>query len=137
MEKSVVNFDNKLNNELNRIKFKSFGKVRFNSKNNTPKELEKLYHQKQEAAGKRHKDDEDDQVIKEIDANIVKALHQEQKKKLEIEMRALERLKHSRGNAAKTFKLKADIVGGKKKPPADAVIKIPETNEVIMEPSEI
>ena len=42
MEESVVEMDNKLSNELNRIKFKSFGKVRFNAKNNTPKELEKI-----------------------------------------------------------------------------------------------
>ena len=42
-----------------------------------------------------------------------------------------------KGNAAKIFKLRDNVVGGKKKSPEATVIRNPETNEIVMKPDEI
>ena len=64
-------------------------------------------------------------------------LHSKQTDELESEMRALERLKHEKGKAAKTFHLKREIVGGKKKAQEATAVKNPENGEILTDPKEI
>ena len=132
--KSIDQVDKVIHKEIEAIKFKSFGKITSTNKIQSTKELEEL--QKVKTALTKSKESNEDDV-KKIDVEILKTLKKQQKEKLEKEMKMLENLKNKKGNAAKVFQLKKEIVGGKKAEQEPMAIKDPETDKLVTNPSEI
>ena len=66
--------------------------------------------------------------------NVIKS---EQKHKIEKNIASLEKVENSKGKIARIFKLKDEVVGGKKVAQEATSIKIPETGEIITDPMRI
>ena len=118
-----------IDKELTKVKFKSFGKVKYRKGTQQNKALEDLYARKR----KCNKASE----ICEIDDAINKELEEERKEKLLNEMNSLTKIKNNRGNVAAVFKLKEAVVGSKKPSQEATTLRDPISNLVVDSVSEI
>ena len=72
-----------------------------------------------------------------LDKELLTTLKEEQTEKMKKEFTRLESLKSSKGNAAKIFKLRSEILGSKKCSQEPTAVKDPITGEMEMDPTKI
>ena len=98
----------KIDREMTRIKFKSFGKVKYRDKNDKKSEnLKKLQKQKLMC------NNEDDMAA--LDIKLVKELEKVRRENMKVEMEKFKEYRSKKGHTAAIFNLKETLVGGKKK----------------------
>ena len=125
-----------IDKELNRIKFKAFGKVKIKLKPKADKILAELQEQKI-----KHFEDKnsvpDYEKIKEVDSKIAAHLLTEQRIQFEKELSSLKDIKHSKGKSALIFKVKDKVVGKKKVGQEATVLMDPKTSDEVTTSAEI
>ena len=126
-------FTLKMDRILDKIKFRSFGKVTFTNKPQSDKSLEKLYKEKQKLIS----DNDNEGIITEVENKIASLLVEKQRTEYEKKLKDLKTLKESKGRCAASFNLKAKILGEKKVQQEATVVEDPETGEIVFEPNEI
>ena len=104
-----TSFNTKLERIMNKLKFRSFGKVTFSNRCKFDKPLEKLYHEKRIFTSEKN-----EEKIREIEANISELLVIKQRQEYEKKLLDLKTLRESKGRSAANFKLKEKILGEKK-----------------------
>ena len=130
------NIMKKIDKEVEKIKYKAFGKVKEHSKPKSNKELEVLQKDKIKIYT-CEKEPLDEDKVKDIDRKIAANLLQKQRETFETELKLLREMKSSRGRAAAIFHTKDKIVGNKAAV-AEAVVLInPKTKEEVTTPMEI
>ena len=128
----------KIDKELNRIKYISFGKVKIRQKPKGNKELENLQLQKVKCFEDYMNDTTDmDEKVKVIDNNIAKNLLQQQRKNVEKELISMKEIQKNKGRSALVFKLKEKVVGAKKVSQEATVIIDPKSKKEVNTPVEI
>ena len=103
---------NDLDKELKRVKFESFGRVKFKSRCLADKELAGLQSQKL-ALVSDHSDEIEEEKLIEIEGCIASKLQEKQQVNFQKEISDLLDVKTKKGNAAALFKLKEKVVGAK------------------------
>ena len=137
-ELTIDEADQMFEKELKSVKFASFGKVKVNDSPKLSKEISNLKKKKQELVVKNPSGDTKTELeIENIDKEIVKELASSQKEHLDHEIVKFEQILKSKGNAARIFSLKNEIVGAKKISQEPTVIKNPASGEMITNPEEI
>ena len=97
---------NVIEKELNKVKFKSFGKVTVRNELKTTKEIKKLQNKKIEVLKGVQTADEKDQKIKSIEEEKTEKVLKFQRKHLETEIDTLKDMKKKKGKTAVIFNLK-------------------------------
>ena len=131
-QKTTDQIDQQIVTELNKIKHRAFGKVKRTQKIKSSKELKNLHAKKEEAL----RGDDEVEMMK-VNEEIVSTVKKLQREKLEKEISDLESLKQAKGNAAKIFRLKKEVVGGKKSEQEPTAIINPANNEIVTDPEHI
>ena len=132
---TVDSTENKFNKELLKIKFSSFGKVKHIDKKQTSNKINEIRREKEKLVAENKITNEAE--IEKLDAKLLETLKEEQKVNMERDLTHLKRLENSKGNAARVFRLKSDIVGGKKNPQEPTAVKDPVTGEIVTDPTKI
>ena len=123
---------NKINSEIVKAKFKSFGKVKLNNKLITNKDM-RLLHMKKEDAIKHN----DDNALKDINNEIAEQLLKDQRRNLEKKLIDIKEVKTKKGKTAAIFRLKEDIVGSKKEKQEATSFKNPKSMKEVFEVKQI
>ena len=139
-EAAVVNADpteamKAIDAELNKVKFKAFGKVKIRNQPKGNKELQKLFKKKSELIIKN--DGNTEEELMKIDQLMTENLLLEQRTNLDKELESLKDMKRKKGKSASIFALKNKIVGKKKLEQEATIIKNPANNEEVTDPDEI
>ena len=128
---------NKIEKELNAVKYKSFGKVKMKKKKKDER-IEELLAEKSNALSKYSEDPIDvDERIKHIDKEIAYELKTKQMREVENEIDNLNKIKEAKGTAATVSTIKESIIGKKKDSDEPCVVIDPKTNKLVFKPSEI
>ena len=127
-----TSFNTKLERIMNKLKFRSFGKVTFSNRCKFDKPLEKLYHEKRIFTSEKN-----EEKIREIEANISELLVIKQRQEYEKKLLDLKTLRESKGRSAANFKLKEKILGEKKEKQEAVAIEDPITEEMLFDPEKI
>ena len=127
----------KLENEREKCKYQSFGKVTFKPDRTLLKETSDLIERKKQIIENRNTDSTDSEILKEIDDKIIKSVKIHHKNKLEKEFNKLENTLKTKGKSSAVFQLKNTIVGNKIKSQEQAAIECPESKKVITDTNEI
>ena len=122
--------------ESSKVKHICFGKVKLSSKSKKDKNLEELHRQKMDA-NKIVDTIEKEKKVQKVDAKIVDVMMDIQKDKYEKEVNNLKEVKRAKGKSAAIFKLRDKILGTKKSPQEQVVIKDPTTQAYVYTPEEI
>ena len=122
----------KIETELDKLKFTSFGKVKLKNKLKVSKEVKRLNEIK--FALIENKSTTTDVELHEVDIKLTENFIKEQREDLEKGLKALKECKNLKGKSASIFKLKESIVGSKKSKQEPTSIKDPKTNKEIFEP---
>ena len=125
----------KIHNEMEKAKYKAFGKVKVHSKPKSNECLEELNNEKIEVIEKNPMNK--DELIEELDSKITAELLSKQRERFEKEIKSLKEIKATKGKAASIFDLKNRIVGSKKADQEATVVKDPATGKDVHEPAEI
>ena len=104
----------RIENEMNKVKFKAFGKVKIRNKNKSNKILTDLQNQKINCYEKMTNTIARDIQIEEIDKKLAETLLSDQRNNFEKEICAMKDLQKSKGKTALIFDLKNKVVGSKK-----------------------
>ena len=128
--------EKKMNSELVKIKFASFGKIKNKKEKETSNKINEIRNKKENLLAEGKSENVEDKII-QLDSELLEALKEEQKYKVEKELLKLETVKSTKGNAARVFKLKTEIVGNKKSPQEPTVVKDPDTGEMVTDPTRI
>ena len=123
-----------IGDELTKVKFKAFGKVKVSNTAKANEELEKLQKKKCVAIMDNKSDLEDE--LEKIDIKMAENLLCEQRNFFEKEIKHLKDLKYRKGKSASIFSLKNKVVGAKKVEQEATVIKNPKDDKVETEPTE-
>ena len=125
----------KIEKELTKIKYSCFGKVKIYKKNKEVKKLESLQLKKYKIL---HTNEEDkDGKLEAIDEEMASVLKLIERNNLEVDIKRLENLNSNKGRSAAVFGLRDMILGRKKSPQEQVVIKDPETGNEVSTPDEI
>ena len=129
----------KIDNELNNVKFKVFGKAKEKNKVTVSKEIESLQKEKVELCrlNDSRRDDAFNDVLKEIDGKLATHLLQKQREAFEIELESIRNLKNTKGRSAAIFSLKAKIVGSKSSKQEATVLIDPKSKSEVTTPEDI
>ena len=128
-EMDATEMAKKVNNVMNKVKYKAFGKVSVSSAKQNDKDLDILYQKR-----KDHIENKNEEQIKEVEINISEKLLERQRSEYEEKLKYLNEVKSIKGNQAALFKLKAKIVG-EKRPSQEAVSMVdPDNKELLFEP---
>ena len=127
---------NQIAKELEKCKYKSFGKVKKKGKNEERSTVRNLLNRKIELFSENKENKKEDE-IKDIEKEIIDNLRKEEASKLEKEKMDLYKLKASKGTAAAIFKIKEKITGNKKSSLVPTVVKNPETGKEEHAPNKI
>ena len=126
-------FNHKFEKIVNKIKFKSFGKVTFTNRCKSDKSLESLYDEKRKVIS----DPDNDVKIALVETKISAVLIEKQRNEYEKKLKDLNQLKETKGRSAASFNLKAKILGEKKESQEAVVVENPETGEIVFEAEQI
>ena len=127
-----TSFNTKLERIMNKLKFRSFGKVTFSNRCKFDKPIDKLYHEKRIFTSEKN-----EEKIREIEANISELLVIKQRQEYEKKLLDLKTLRESKGRSAANFKLKEKILGEKKEKQEAVAIEDPITEEMLFDPEKI
>ena len=128
----------KIDKELNRIKYVSFGKVKIRQKPKLNKVLENLQSEKIKCFDECMNDnDARDEKVKDIDKAIAANLLLQQRKNFEEELKSMKELKNKKGKSALIFDLKSKVVGPKKAGQEATTMIDPITKKEVNTPEEI
>ena len=100
----------KIEKELNKVKFTSFGKVKLRNKPKVCKDLEELQKEKIESYENEIGNNVREDKIKDIDDKMAEKLLSEQKKNFEKELKNLKTLGATKCKSAMVFNLKNKVV---------------------------
>ena len=118
---------------MNKVKFKSFGKVSFTNKAEFDKPLETLYDEKRQYSV----DETNAEKIAEVEAKISDHLLKNQRSEYEKKLENLKTLQNTKGRSAAIFNLKAKVIGEKKVQQEATSIEDPITGEIIFDTNQI
>ena len=121
--------------ELNKVKFKSFGRVKYRNGVKTNKELQELQIRKNDCI--LNSEGKDDEELESIEKKIAENLLSEQRKNLEKELKLMNELKSKKGKSASIFAIKDKVIGKKKMEQEATIIKNPVDNIAVTEPEQI
>ena len=121
--------------ELNKAKFKAFGKVKIRNKPKGNKELENLQKKKNDIIMQNASNAEEE--LGKVDQKLTENLLIEQRKNFDKEIKALKDLKFKKGKSASIFALKNKVVGKKKMEHEAIIIKHPLNKQEVTDPEEI
>ena len=127
---------NDIDKELNKVKFKAFGKVTVRNELKTTKEMKKVQSEKKELLTNNNADDREIK-IKVLEDKITDQVITNQRKKLEKELCLLKDKHKKKGKSAAIFHLKDKVVGKKKAVQEATVMKDPNTQEVLTKRKDI
>ena len=130
---NATEYYKKLENIMNKIKFKCFGKVSFTNKSKVDKPLEDLYAEKKMLSLAN----ESDEQLLNVEERIGKLLLQKQRAEYEKKLSNLQNLKNLKGSSAASFNLKAKILGEKKVRQEAIAIEDPATKSLVFDFEEI
>ena len=130
---SPSEFNDRLNNIMNKVKYEVFGKVSFSSKTFVDKPLEKLYEDRTSYLTNQVEEEK----INEVEEKIANLLVQMQREEYEKKLKTLNTLKTTKGKSAALFHLKAKVLGDKKVQQEAVVIEDPENHELIFDAEKI
>ena len=136
MEGSPDNILKVVEKESSKVKHICFGKVKLSSKSKKDKKLEELHRQKIDA-NKMVDTKEKETKVQKVDTEIVDLMMEIQKDKYEKEVDKLKEVKREKGKSAAIFKLREKILGTKKSPQDQVVIKDPTTQVDVYTPDGI
>ena len=129
---------NKIEKELNRVKYIAFGKVKVGQKPKPDRELEKLQNEKVKCYEDILNNEELlIEKVGKIDNDIAANLLTQQRKKFEEELKSMKDLKENKGKSALIFNSKEKIVGPKKVGQEATTLIDPKTKKVVCTPEEI
>ena len=129
----TTEFNQKLDKIMNKIKFRSFGKVSFTNKSQIDKPLENLYEEKRINSVSKVSDEK----IIEVEMKISDLLLKKQRIEYEKKLDNLKTLKNTKGKSAAVFNLKARVLGEKKVRQEAAAVEDPVTKELIYDAENI
>ena len=134
----TTNMMNKIQKELNRVKYIAFGKMKVGQKPKPSRELEKLQNEKVKCYEDILNNEELlIEKVGKIDNDIAANLLTQQRKKFEEELKSMKDLKENKGKSALIFNLKEKIVGPKKVGQEATTLIDPKTKKVVCTPEEI
>ena len=96
----------RIEKEITKVKFRSFGKIKYSNETKENKVLDELYSKKRNC--------KDEKEIEVIDNAIRDELENARKQDLDSEIEKFRKIRYKRGNVAAVFKLKETIAGSKK-----------------------
>ena len=126
----------KIDNELDKIRYQAFGKVKEKSKKTTIKEIDVLQKEK-EALLKTKCDVDLEEKVKLIDEKIATTLLQKQREQFEKELKTITDVKARKGKSAAIFVTKERIVGPKSAAQEATVLTDPKSGAEVSTPSDI
>ena len=118
-----------IENELNKVKYKSFGKVTVRNNPKSNKEIKKLQEEKLDILNKVEKSETRDEKIQSIEENITEEVLSNQRKQLEKELSALKKMKNEKRKSAVIFNLRDKVIGQKKVTQEATTMKDPVTKK--------
>ena len=121
---------NSINREMNRIKYKSFGKVKFKAQHANNRNLDKLQKENRSIMNNPKK-------IEEINLEIAEEIEKVRKDNLEKELDHIKDLKNKKGKIAAVFNIKESIIGNKKSVQEPTTLINPDTNMEVTSVNEI
>ena len=125
----------KIQDELEKAKYKAFGKVTVKSRKKPTNVIANL--NKEKLTVIEDNPDDKEELIERLDEQISTQLLSTQRENFEKEIKALRDSKSKKGKSATIFALKNKIVGKKKGVQEAVVVKDPNTKVEIYEPEEI
>ena len=133
---SVDRMSEDINKEINKIKYLSFDNVKYNEKQKEADTINDIRKKKEAILNNNDAEDHTGELEK-LDGELLKILKDEQREKLEKELKILETLKNKKGCAARVFKLKDSIVGSKKSAQEPTAARDPATGKIHTDPPTI
>ena len=126
-----------IDKEMNKVKFKAFGKVTVRNELKTSKVIKTLQAQKVGILEKNEKSKGRDDEIQSIDDQITENLISTQRRQLEKELSELKDMKNRKGKSAVIFNLKDKVIGKKKAGQEATTMKHPTTKKLLTNKKEI
>ena len=126
----------KIDKELTKVKYKSFGKVKERDSEKLDKDLVMLQREKVELIKKANSSDVEASVDK-INEKMASIIQFNQRDAFEKEMADLRDVRRCKGKAASIFNLKEKIVGSKKTQAEAVVVRDPASGKDICDPTQI
>ena len=125
----------KIDNELDKVRYQAFGKVKEHTKPVINKELDTLHKAKKDIIESNGIYLEDE--VKKIDEDIAETLLKIQRETFEKELKDIKELKNAKGKSAAIFKVKGKIVGPKASAQEATILTDPKTGAEVSTPDDI
>ena len=125
----------KIDNELDKVRYQAFGKVKEHTKPVVHKELDALHKAKKDIIVRNGVDVKDE--VKDIDMDIAATLLKIQRETFEKELKDIKELKHYKGKSAAIFNVKEKIVGPKASAQEATILTDPKTGAEVSTPDDI
>ena len=136
--KEPTNECRKIENEIEKCKFKSFGKVTYRPERNRTINTDRLIEEKSDILKcKKIISEEDYKKLNRLDEEIAQAIKTDQRNKLEKEFEKIKRNLATKGRSKAIFNLKNDIVGNRNKSLEPSALICPKTKEMMTDKSKI